>query len=145
MIITGEDVLSGTVEQRTADLAHITELVRLLRPDCPPLDLGRLAAVNESGRALFYRLDGRIVGCAQLVVYAGLATYMPTLESVVTDPLFRGRGIARKLVSELIEFAKSRKCWRVALLTEPENKEARALYQGLGFAEIMLVRGRLPL
>jgi len=145
MIITGEDVLAKPDRERAADLERITALSRMLRPECPALDVARLSAVNESGRALFYCVDGGIVGCAQLVIYPGLANWMPTIETVAVDPAFRRRGIARALVTKLIDYGKERKLWRIALLTEIDNAEARGLYKSLGFQEVELIRGRLPL
>lgn len=146
MIITGEEILSWATEKRDAALAEITELTRLLRPgDTVPLSIDRLAAINKAGRAVFYVEDNHIVGCGNIVVYPSLATDMPTLENVAVNPAFRRRGIARSLVEDLIKWAKDRRLWRVALLTEPDNEGARALYRSLGFQEVELIRGRLRL
>jgi N-acetylglutamate synthase-like GNAT family acetyltransferase len=116
--------------------------MRLLRPGALPLDVTRLAAVNNSGHAAFYYLEGHIVGCAHLAIYPNLAITMVSLEGVVVDPQFRRLGIARTLVTYLVEYARKRQLQRVVLLTEPENAEARNLYASIGFQEFDLKRFR---
>jgi len=143
MIITGDDILSKPAEEREADLARITELVRSLRRETVPLDIGRLAAVNESGRALFYCAESRIVGCAILIIKANLSIYMSSIENVFVDADFRRRGIARTLVTQLVDYSRRRGVRQIRIVMEPENIEAGKLYASAGFEPVTRTRWRI--
>jgi amino-acid N-acetyltransferase len=63
---------------------------------------------------LVAREDGRVVACAALEEYEGVGL----LRSVAVDPSHRDRGLARSLVTTLIERAHSRGLAAVYLLTD---------------------------
>lgn len=52
------------------------------------------------------------------------------------DPAHRNAGIARTLVSHVIDVARAQGALRVGVQTEPGNDAALSLYRSLGFAEI---------
>jgi GNAT superfamily N-acetyltransferase len=146
MIITGEDVLSKEPAARERHLRRITELVRIADPDAQQLEIAHLQEINASGTVAFYCVEETIVGCGRLLVFLRLkATREGALESLIVDPAFRRRGIARELVEYRISQARKRKLSRVAVLTLPDNIKIHTLYRNLGFKEFERKRFRLDL
>ncbi|SFO63962.1 GNAT family N-acetyltransferase [Amycolatopsis rubida] len=111
--------------------SHLDELA----PTAPPesrhaLDL---AALQRPHVRLWTVLDDqRIVGTAAL---AALEPRHEELKSMRTDPVRRGRGIARTLLDHLFQDAKDRGIERISLETGSMDffAPARALYTRAGF------------
>jgi len=55
------------------------------------------------------------------------------IEHVVTLPQFRGRGLARATMQHALDFAWSRNCCKVMLLSGMQRPDAHRLYETLGF------------
>lgn len=79
-------------------------------------------------RLFLARLNGRPVGVCDLFVYAGWAR----LDSVVTRPEFRRRGVGAALVTHAINASLTSGCAQTYLFTEPGGAAER-LYRRLGF------------
>ncbi len=77
------------------------------------------------------RVGGRLVAAATVQVVAGDAD----LHRILVDPAHRGRGLARDLLTEMVDRA-SRRAGRMLLEVRPDNLAALALYRGAGFAVI---------
>ena len=96
--------------------------------------------VEEAGAAdrdyLVAELDGEVVG------YAGAwdAPDMTHVMTVAVVPHARRRGVARRLVTELIERSRARGATAWTLEVRADEPGARALYDQLGFVEV----GRRP-
>ena len=79
---------------------------------------------------------GKIAGCASMSYFTVMPTFAhPTgkrahLMNVYTDPSYRGQGIAKKMVSMLIDDAWSRGATETSL---DATKAGRPLYERLGF------------
>jgi [ribosomal protein S18]-alanine N-acetyltransferase len=58
------------------------------------------------------------------------------LNELSVDPAFRGRGVGRALVAELWEFARSRGCRGMWVLTDDDNVAATKTYAGAGGARV---------
>jgi N-acetylglutamate synthase len=83
--------------------------------------------------AFAIRSDDRgIAAVAYGAIQDGLICY----ESVVTDPSQQRRGHARRLITSLAGWAADRGARGACLEVEAANAPARALYEGLGFAEL---------
>ena len=52
------------------------------------------------------------------------------------DPAFRGRGIARILMAEVLDRARLSRSEEVYLEVRPSNTAARQLYESLGFRQV---------
>jgi ribosomal-protein-alanine acetyltransferase len=81
--------------------------------------------------------DGRVTGWAGLLVLGDQAEILTV--GVVPDA--RRRGIARRLVADLLEHARSRGAGEVFLEVRVDNEPARTLYRSEGFADVGLRRG----
>ncbi|MBF0108622.1 MAG: ribosomal protein S18-alanine N-acetyltransferase [Magnetococcales bacterium] len=66
------------------------------------------------------------------------------LLAIKVDPDARGQGIARSLLSELVEHARQSKARALILEVRSSNHPARNLYARLGFQEIGIRKGYYP-
>jgi GNAT superfamily N-acetyltransferase len=66
---------------------------------------------------------------------------VPYLLSMYTEPEFRGRGLARRIVQEAVRICRRRGCRRVVLHAAPR---ARRLYEKAGFERTWEMRRELP-
>jgi GNAT superfamily N-acetyltransferase len=76
--------------------------------------------------------ESGIAALAYGAIHDGLICY----ESVATDPGRQRRGYARRLITSLAGWAADRGARGACLEVEAANAPARALYEGLGFAEL---------
>ncbi|MGY4629588.1 GNAT family N-acetyltransferase [Bradyrhizobium sp. USDA 4486] len=81
--------------------------------------------------------EGRVVGCLQLAVLAGISSQggiRGLLEDVRVATDCRSRGIGEQLVQWAVAEAKARGCNLVELLTHQTRVDAQRFYKRLGFA-----------
>lgn len=86
-------------------------------------------------------VDGRIMGmcAAQIIVSTGEGGKSAWVEDVVVDTSQRGTGIGRKMLDELVKWAKSKGASRVQLLADRDNTPAIDFYKHTGWKETNLV------
>jgi ribosomal protein S18 acetylase RimI-like enzyme len=89
--------------------------------------LGAIVAPRAFASA---RVDGQVACVAYGVVHDGLLV----VESVVTDPAYRQRGLARRTVGKLIDWACGQAASGAALQVVADNEPAILLYRSLGFS-----------
>ena len=119
-----DDVLS--IECEAYDFPWTREIFR----DC--LRVGYSCRVLES--------DGAVNAYGMLQIAAGRSRL---LNLCVRRKLHR-QGLGRRLLTLLIEVARSRRTDAVLLEVRPSNAAARRLYRSLGFTEVGLSRGYYP-
>ncbi len=82
-----------------------------------------------------------VAGFAYLSPYRGKSGYRFTREcSLYVDPAFHRRGVARRLLAELIERARARNLHALVGWIEAGNEASRALARESGFEEVGLER-----
>ena len=84
---------------------------------------------NKLARYYVVEVDGRVVG------YAGLWLIMNEahITNIAIHPKYRGKGMGKKLVGELIEEILKINIYRITLEVRPSNAAALALYKKFGF------------
>ena len=95
----------------------------------------------QSTRRYWIAMDGdRVVG------YAGLFVLPPDsdIQTIAVDPDYRGRGIGRLLMAQLLDSAREGGCRQMMLEVRAGNSAARALYGSLGFMPISTRVGYYP-
>lgn len=134
------------VEHRIAskeDLPGLLELYRQLTPDDPPLEPERAHAIWERIEAnddlrYFVAVHGQeVVSSCNIAIVPNLTrngASWAIIENVVTDNAYRRRGIGKRLMEMAIEFAKSRGCYKVCLLSNSTRAGAHKFYEELGFS-----------
>jgi putative acetyltransferase len=134
-------------DPRTTDVRDLLEAhLAFARESSPPdavhaLEVDGLA---EPGVTFFsYRLDGELLGVAAL---RELDRADSEIKSMHTAAPARGRGVARALLTHLLEIARSRGYRRVSLETGSQDafQPARALYESAGFARCDAFGGYPP-
>lgn len=73
--------------------------------------------------------DGQMVSAA----FGARHDDLVCIEAVVTDPAWRRRGLARRVVSAILDMSEARGAAGACLQVEAANTHAIALYRGLGF------------
>ena len=79
----------------------------------------------------------RVVGHAGILFLAGMAH----VSNVAVDSEYQRRGVATRLLIELLERARERGCAAVTLEARAANKSAQRLYSRLGFQPLGINRG----
>jgi len=67
------------------------------------------------------------------LAYGAIVDGILVIESVVTDPAHRGKGLAGKVVGSLMTWAAGKGATLSCLQVEAENAPARRLYKKLGY------------
>lgn len=101
---------------------------QMLTARTPLEDAERAVWVAEQAE----RVIGFIVG--------GRVREIAEIESIAVAPEMRGRGVARAMLGELIEWARTRDAEELVLEVRESNVPARSLYASAGFQE----QGRRP-
>lgn len=95
--------------------------------------------INSSSRAfLAATIDGALVGYILVIYHKG--TRLARLYSVATDPHFRGRGIARRLIEAGEQGASDSERFIMRLEVASENNVAIGLYESLGYTPFGIYR-----
>lgn len=128
---------------REAELVQLLDLYAHLHPHDPPLALNdellekwRLICGDPNLVHLAVGLDGRLVASCVLAVIANLtrtARPFAVVENVVTHPDYRRRGFGTAVLQQAIEIARSRRCYKIMLLTGSKRPETLRFYERVGF------------
>ena len=92
--------------------------------------LERLAHSPFAMHAVIARCDGEALACGQATLDDDLAA----IYDMVTAPAARGRGLATRIVRELLQWAWQQGATRAFLQVNEDNAPARAVYRRFGFA-----------
>jgi GNAT superfamily N-acetyltransferase len=88
------------------------------------------------GRLFVLRAGSQVVGMANVLITVSTAEGAPValLEDVIVSAGYRGRGLGRQLLEQVIAWAGAAGMARITLLTDSDNYRAQATYGRLGFA-----------
>lgn len=102
----------------------------------------RLAASLRAPETLVFGLvvDEAVVG----YVAVDRQPFEAELQAVLVDARWRGRGLARRLLAEVVEQARAWGSERLLLEVRVGNASAIALYRGAGFEDDGIRRGYYP-
>jgi ribosomal protein S18 acetylase RimI-like enzyme len=142
--------MTATIRPATpADIPAMVELLRLLFAieadftfcgDRQRRGLELLLAAPQA-RVMVAEVDGQTVAMAtaQLTISTAEGGPALTIEDVVVDPPYRGRGLARSLLTELTAWGESHGAQRLQLLADRDNAPALAFYHRLGWKHTKLI------
>jgi GNAT superfamily N-acetyltransferase len=100
---------------------------------------------SRTQRTLVARAGGRLVGMMGVDLHRRQYRHYVVrryvyLHTLFVEPAFRGAGVARRLISRGLAWARRRGAQQIRLETAYGNRAARRLYEAFGFAprEVML-------
>ena len=135
-----EQPLARFAEHR--DLDGVLHLYRELRPHDPRLTAHKADALwrellsQPHIRVVVAEAEGYLASTCMIALIANLASDgrpFAVIEHVITLPQYRGRGLARATMQHALDFAWSRNCCKVMLLSGMQRPDAHRLYETLGF------------
>jgi GNAT superfamily N-acetyltransferase len=124
------------------DLGGVLELYRELRPHDPVLSAQEASAAwgellaQPHIRVIVAEWEECLASTCMIALVANLASAgrpFAVIEHVVTLPQYRGHGLARATMQYALDFAWSRNCCKVVLLSGMQRPAAHRLYESLGF------------
>jgi putative acetyltransferase len=80
-----------------------------------------------------YEQGGEVAGFYHLSRHAGRSSHVAYLGTFAVNPKVHGRGIGRRMLTELINELRANGIRRIELIVESDNAKALALYHKLGF------------
>ena len=120
----------GIPEPERMFIKHRVTEIEVIRDWCQNIDYGR-------NLPLVALMGGKIVGDATLHQQLGGWRRHIGRVSVLVHPKFRGRGLARALVSEIIDIARSAGLERVEAEFIGEQEAAFKMFALLGFSQLL--------
>lgn len=130
-------------------LAELFQLESDFRPERDKQLRGlRLILDNPAiGRLFVSRIGGKVAGMANALITVSTAEggRVLLLEDVIVHREHRGRGLGRRLVGHVLDWARGQGITRVTLLADRNNDHALAFYRELGFESSNMTVLRKPL
>ena len=139
---------------RSADLEALVELLRLLFGieadfDFDPVRQRRgleMLLAHEGAVVLVAEAEGEVVGmCSgQFTISTAEGGFALLVEDMVVAEAWQGRGLGRKLLTALEQWAAARKIGRLQLLADRNNTRGLNFYRRLGWqaTELICLRRR---
>ena len=116
------------------NIARILALYKQLNSIIVPRPLHQV--LQEDNHVIFMVCKNdkeEIVGIALMATYKVVSGFRGLVEDVVVDEAYRGQGIGRKLMENLLEEAKRKSVDEILLFTGHHRTAAINLYKSLGF------------
>ncbi|MGN0145184.1 MAG: GNAT family N-acetyltransferase [Clostridium sp.] len=121
------------------DIAQVLELNRDLVPfefsDDKAVELYKEMSLNENYFLAVAKEDNMIIGTAMGICCHALSAPFLVIEDVIVKEGLRGKGIGRKLMESLDEFAKEKNCAYAILVSSGFRKGAHKFYENVGFTD----------
>ena len=135
------DVPEITAIYRDAVL-HGTASFEIDPPDEPEMTRRRATLLEGGYPYLVAEAEGRVAGYAYAGLYRARLAYRSTVEnSVYVAEAFRGRGLARELLSRLMSDTESRGFRQmIAVIGDSANLPSIRLHERAGFAHVGILR-----
>ena len=119
------------------DLSQVLELHRTLVPFeisfDKSLEIYQEMLINENYYLVVAKEDNKIIGSAIGICCKCLAASFLVIEDVIVKDGLRGKGIGKKLMKSLDEFAEKKQCAYAILVSSDFRKNAHKFYENMGF------------
>lgn len=130
---------------KNSHVDDINNLLKQLSDSVRELSREDFRRIFKRGKLLAVFEEDRIVGMAGVHFRETCFRKIATIEDVVVDKEYRGKGLGKKLVEGLIKTAREQGASRVELTSKPKRKESKALYEKLGFKKVKTSYYRLEI
>ncbi len=112
---------------------QINILYKQLNSDIDQLSVSEIGKTKNNTVIALCKIDGSIIGIAMMATYKVISGHKGMIEDVVVSQEYRGKGIGRKLMTELINKAKELRLSEVLLFSGHHRTPAIKLYTSMGF------------
>ena len=124
---------------REEDISKVLELYKDILPLETSLnkseEMYKKIISDENYNLLVAKENNEILGTMLGICCNGLAEPFLVIEDVVIKDGMRGKGIGKKLMKELDNFAHEKKCTYSILVSSDFRKEAHKFYEKVGFTD----------
>lgn len=131
------DIKSAQNDFKEADMEKINALLKQLKKSSPELAWSDVCKVMDSGGMIFSLRDASrgnaLIGMGTLIPVRKLFSFCGSVEDVVVDEGYRGQGLGRKIMKEIIKEARDLEMKFLDLTSGFHRQAANKLYQSLGF------------
>lgn len=121
------------------DLSGVLELHKTLIPFeisfDRSIDIYREMLMDENYFLLVAKDDNKVIGSALGICCKCLAVSFLVIEDVIVKDEVRGKGVGKKMMESLDEFAKRKHCAYAILVSSAFRKEAHRFYEKAGFID----------
>lgn len=121
------------------DLSQVVELHKTLIPFeisfDKSIEIYKEMLRDENYYLVVAKEDDEVIGSALGICCKCLAVSFLVIEDVVVKEGIRGKGIGKKLMESLDEFAKRKNCAYAILVSSGHRKAAHKFYEKFGFVE----------
>lgn len=121
------------------DLSQVLELHSTLVPFeisfDKSIEIYKEMLANENYYLVVVKEDNSILGCAIGICCQCLAVSFLVIEDVIVKDGLRGKGIGKKLMKSLDEFAENKHCAYAILVSSDFRKNAHNFYENMGFTD----------
>lgn len=124
------ELFQGITEHERMFIKHRVQDIKVIRDWCRNIDLGR-------NLPLVGVLDGKVVGIATLHQQLGGWKRHIGRVSVLVHPAVRGRGLARALISEIVDLARRAGLEKVEAEFIAQQDAAMKMFALLGFSQLV--------
>jgi len=115
------------------DLERIKKLIFQLDASAAFNEQKLYRAIINGHLETIYNGQGILVGMGWIFPRQTLLRKQAVIEDMIVDESQRGKGYGRKILKNLISWAKSQKCETIELTTNPKRIAANELYKSEGF------------
>jgi ribosomal protein S18 acetylase RimI-like enzyme len=118
---------------RLQDEKEVKQLMKQLTNSKVNFDI-KFVLKDKHCHCLVIEDQKKIVGFGALILsIVPCRGYIGKIEDMVVDKKYRGQGLGKRLIKELLKIAKNKKISSINLTSNPERMEARKLYESMGF------------
>ena len=118
---------------KLSDRKEVRILFDQLTKETPSFNI-KLVLKDKNCNCIVAEDKGKVIGFGALVLaMVPCRGYFAKIEDVVVDEKYRGKGLGKKLIQELIKIAKKKKVKKINLTSNPKRVEARKFYESMGF------------
>ncbi len=121
------------VQYNDYDLKGLNKLLRQWSATGYQMDAGYFKSLIKHSHVILLCDKKKVIGTVTLIPVHKLSGKKGSLEHLIVDEKYRGRGLGEKLMRHAIELAKTLNMETVFLTYEPDRVAAGSLYKKLGF------------
>jgi len=123
----------GENDIKKSDVALLNILLKQLNPDSSRIDFKRIKDVMKFGIIITLRDSGVLIGMGTLIPMKKLFSFCGSIEDIIVEKNYRGKGFGKKILKSLIKKSKVLGMRFVDLTSNPKRIKANKLYPSVGF------------